>query len=308
MRVVVTGANSFLGAHVVAHLVQSRLSVTGTYRSEGRALERLRVLRGQLELAPVNLADASALARLPKSIDAVVHVAGVSTMPGVSVDDMLACNVGGACNLLEYALSAGASRLIYASTMSVHGEIVEPVVDETTPIRAPGIYGASKLLAERLFAAQAHRLPCVAVRLPGVLGPGAHRAWLPTLLEHFRAHREVTIYGAENDFNNAAHVEDLAELFFNALQAQVAGFCAFPVGANGSTTVGVLVERMRKLTRSSSVVRASREAKPGFTISSDYAKRHFGYRPKNIVEMVEQYCSESQQAVDPDMMERLCAS
>jgi nucleoside-diphosphate-sugar epimerase len=298
MHVLVTGANSFLGGHVVEHLVRRGLAVTGTYRTEGRATERLRALRGQLGLVPVPLADASAFARLPKRIDAVVHVAGVSTMPGVSVGDMLACNVDGARNLIEYAVGADASRLIYASTMSVYGEIVEPVVDETTPIRAPDVYGASKLLAERLFATESHRLPCVAVRLPGVLGRGGHRAWLPTLLEKLQGGRDVTIYGPDNAFNNAAHVEDLSELFLNVLHAEIAGFCAFPVGADGSTTVGALVERMHRLTRSSSVVRVSGEARPGFTISSDYAKLHFGYRPKHILEMIDQYCSESEHAVD----------
>jgi UDP-glucose 4-epimerase len=292
MHVLVTGANSFLGGHVAEHLVRRGLAVTGTYRTEGEATERVRARSRQLELVQVDLADAAALSRLPKRIDAIVHIAGVSTMPGVSVGEMLACNVDGARNLIEYALSAGASRVVYASTLSVHGEIAEPVVDETTPVRAPDVYGASKLLAERLFAAHAHRLPCVAVRLPGVLGRGAHRAWVPTLLENLKAGREVTIYNPGNPFNNAAHVEDLSDLFHNALRGAIAGFCAFPVGADGSMTVGGLVDKLRHLTPSKSVVRVDSQEKPGFTISSDFAKSRFGYRPKDIHQMLEQYCSE----------------
>jgi UDP-glucose 4-epimerase len=296
MRVLVTGANSFLGRHVVDHLVRRGHAVTGTYRTEGEATERLRALASRPELVAVDLADAAAFSRLPKRVDAVIHIAGVSIAPGVSVGDMLACNVGGARNLADYALSAGASRLLYASTLSVHGRIVEQVVDESTPVRAPDVYGASKLLAERLFAAHSHRLPCMAVRLPGVLGSGAHRAWLPTLLEDLQVGREVTIYGPDHAFNNAAHVEDLSSLFDNALYALFSGFCAFPVGADGSMTIQALVDKLHRLTRSTSRVRVVEEAKPGFTISSAYAKRHFGYRPKDICDMIEQYYSECRQA------------
>ena len=293
MRVLLTGASSFLGRHLAAHLVRRGIAVVGTFRTSGLATEQLASLGSRLELVPVDLADDAAFARLPSEIDAVVHIAGMSNNPGGSVDDMLACNVDGARNVLGYALRAGARRLLYASTLSVHGQIADPVVDATTPSCAPDVYGASKLLAERMFAAESQRLPCVAVRLPGVLGKGAHRAWLPTLLESLRAGRPVTIYNPHQLFNNAAHVDDLGGLFHTALHAEATGLCAFPVGAEGYVSIRHLIDRLHVLTRSRSVVTVGEERKPSFTISSEFAKTQFGYRPKHIEQMIEQYWAET---------------
>jgi nucleoside-diphosphate-sugar epimerase len=297
MNVLVTGAASFIGRHVVSHLLHQGLHVTGTYRSNGPVCAKLAALGA--ELVQIDLADATAFARLPRRVDAIVHVAGVSAMPGVSVADMLECNVSGAHNLISYAHSAGAQRLIYASTLSVHGRVDESVLDEATPIREADVYGASKYLAERLFAAQSDSLSGASVRLPGVLGAGAHRAWIPTLLESLRSDRDVTIYGPDNPFNNAAHVDDICRLLHGMLQSTEPGFPAFPIGADGSVTVAALVKRMIALTGSRSKVRVNDEPRPSFTISSQFAKDRFRYRPMAIGDMLERYCEECEPAGVP---------
>ena len=70
----------------------------------------------------------------PREIDAVVHVAGATTATGISLGEMLACNVTGPENVLRYAAWRARKRLIYMSTMSVYGAIRRGVVDESTPI------------------------------------------------------------------------------------------------------------------------------------------------------------------------------
>ena len=291
MHVLLTGANSFLGRHVARYFTACAVDVTGTYRSESPATGRLRAECPGVDLRQLDVADREGFARLPARIDAVAHIAGVSTAPGVAIDAMLACNVTGAHNVLQYALSAGATRLVYASTLSVHGRIEEMVVDETTPVRDPDFYGTCKHLAERMFAAHAERLPGASVRLPGVLGPGAHRAWLPTLLQAMREHRDTTIYSAHNRFNNAAYVDDLGALFLAILTSKEPGFPAFPVGAGSTLTVQEIVARMQALTGSRSRITALDLDRPAFTISSRFAIERFGYRPRSIEAMIEDYCA-----------------
>lgn len=295
MHVLVSGASSFIGRHVTLALSRAGLRVTATYRSNGEIIDRLKAAARDVDFVRLDLARESDLLSLPKKLDCVVHIAGVSAMSGVTVDDILACNVTGARNLLNYARTADVSRLVLASTLSVHGDVQEPIVDETTPVRAPDLYGASKYLAERLFAAEADRLPCAAIRLPGVLGEGAHRAWIPTLLDRMRKDQDITVYSPDATFNNAAHVSDICALTLNLLRNQWSGFHAFPVGAEGQITVAELIRILLSATGSQSRWSEGRALKAPFTISSRYAKSNFGYAPMKIEEMLSRYVSETDQ-------------
>jgi nucleoside-diphosphate-sugar epimerase len=292
MRVLLTGATSFLGRHITSHLLRAGFEVTATFRTPHSCLDELQSLSARLTLVRFDLADERSYSALPRSVDAVIHVAGVSMTPDVSLDDMLSCNVVGGRNVLRYALSARASKLICTSTISVHGRIEANVVTEATGIMDPDVYGASKLLAERMFAAVVDQLPAAAIRLPGVIGRGAHRAWVPTMLERIRAGQELTIYNPDAPFNNAAHVDDLGYLVSELLCRDWAGFHAFPVGAAGSITVSGAIERL--MAGNARVpVRIGHAPQRGFTISSDYAVNTFGYRPMDIGPMLDRYVAES---------------
>jgi nucleoside-diphosphate-sugar epimerase len=293
MHVLVTGASSFVGRHVTLAMSRAGLRVTATYRSNNSAIEHLKSAAQNSDFVRLDLAREPDFLKLPKRIDCIVHVAGVSTMPGISVDDLLACNVAGARNLLNYARNADASRLVLASTLSVHGQVEEPIVDEITPVRNPDLYGASKYLAERLFAAEAHSLPCAAIRLPGVLGEGAHRAWVPTLLERMRRDQDIVMYNSDSMFNNAAHVSDLCSLILNLLRHQWSGFHAFPVGADGQIAIAELVRILLSGTGSRSKMTEGKALKKPFTVSSIYAKANFNYAPMGIEEMLSRYVSET---------------
>jgi nucleoside-diphosphate-sugar epimerase len=295
MHVLVTGGSAFLGHHIVLHLLRAGHQVTATYRNYHPGLAPLKA--AQAALVRVDLANVQSYEALPSSVDAIVHIAGVSAGPQVSLDDMLACNVTGSRNLLRYALSAGAEKLVYASTMSVHGRIYVDMVTETTPSIAPDVYGASKLLAERIFAEASDRLPSIAVRLPGVLGVGAHRAWLPTILKRIQASQAITIYGPENRFNNAAHVDDLGPFFASVLSQSWDGFHAFPVAAAGSITVSEAVDRLMRKEGKPISVTVGTAPQRGFTISSDYATRIFGYEPTEIGAMLDRYVSEARKDI-----------
>ena len=292
MHVLLTGASSFLGRHLIEHLLRAGLRVTATYRTDHAIISQLRTIGGDLSLQQVDLADQAAFIRLPKFIDAVVHVAGVSIAPGVSIDQMIACNVVGTRNVLRYALAAGAARIVYTSSLSIHGRIAGPVVDETTPVLDADLYGTSKYLGERLFAAEADRLSCIAIRLPGVLGRGAHRAWIPTLLERIRAGREILLYNPDAPFNNAAHVDDIGRFCVKLLAGNWTGFSAMPLAAAGMITVREVVDRLAAATEMRVAVTARPAPQPGFVISSDRAIRGFGYDPMEIGPMVDRYALE----------------
>jgi nucleoside-diphosphate-sugar epimerase len=290
MRILLTGANSFIGRHLSRHLRADGFEVVATHRTEAR---------GGCDEQPgwrtaaLDVGVAGDFLRLPEAIDAIVHVAGVSAAAGVTPAEMLKCNVDGARNVLDYARRAGARRIVYASTLSVHGDVETDEVTERTPVRDPGLYGASKLVAERLFAEAANEVPAAAIRLPGVLGRGAHRAWIPTLLDSIRAGRPIAAFNPEAPFNNAAHVGDLSALVAGMLRGQWLGFHAFPIGAAGRLKIRDVIGLLLSASGRDVPVRFQRDRRRSFTISSRYAREAFGYEPREIGAMIEDYVRES---------------
>jgi len=292
MKILVTGANSFVGRGVVGHLLNAGHEVTATYRTRDARVAALTAHPSRLELVPVDLAEPGDFAALPRQIDAVVHVAGISTSAKGEVDDLLRCNVFGTQNVLRYALAAAAQKLIYTSSLSVHGRIHTAVVDHLTAVAEPDVYGASKYLGERLLAAASARLPSVALRLPGVLGRGSHRAWIPTLTESAKAGQDIVIYNPDGDFNNAAHIDDLGAFVAGLLDRHWSGFHAMPLGAAGAMKVRDVVSTLLDALASSSRVTVAPSPSPGFIISSAYASETFGYRPTPIDALLNRYAAE----------------
>ncbi len=283
-----------MGQHVAAHLLSAGRHLTATYRTPNPAIEQLQASGGGggLSLVRLDVSRPDAFSGLPPEIDTVVHIAGATTATGISIDEMLACNVTGTGNVLRYALAARAKRLIHLSTLSVYGAIRQSIVDENTPIVDPDAYGASKYRGEQILAAAAGQLPSVAIRVPGVLGRGAHRAWLPTVLQKVRRGEDVAIFNPDSQFNNAVHVDDLSRFIENLAVRDLTGFSAFPIGAAGSITIRNAVERIVAGANVHVSITVRDEQPSRFTISSDRAIRAFGYRPMEIGAMIDRYVAE----------------
>lgn len=170
----VTGANGFIGHHLVRHLGQAGWRVRGLVRTPMKAEERERFAGA--ELVEGDLADARALARGCQGAQAVVHCAA---MVGVSdrEAEMQAVNVDGTLNVLEAAAAERVPRVIHLSTAGVLGPVRVAAADEATPLHPSNAYARSKAEAERRAWALAARLdlPLAVVRPPLVYGRGDRR-------------------------------------------------------------------------------------------------------------------------------------
>ena len=294
MHVLVTGGNSFVGQHIIRSFTLAGVRVTATARQIPlRSVES----QSDLESPKVVCIDWSKdynHSEMPQGVDALVHLAGVDCNGDfASQRAMLNCNVIGTSNVIRYAQEVRAKRMVFASSMSIYGDVNERVVDQHTKVWNPSAYGASKLMAERIFASCAESLPCVAIRLPGVLGKGAHRAWIPTLLDRACLGKPITIYNPDESFNNAVHVADISTFFLRLLQGGWSGFHAFPVGASGSASIRQVVELVTSVAKKPVRIRIEPPRRSSFTISSAYAIQKFGYAPMDISSMLQVYASES---------------
>ena len=283
MRVLVTGAAGFSGRHIADTLVRKGHGVIAAARkslsSPPPGIEPL-------------IADLAGLTALPPEIEAIVHVA--ATQPfDVTVAQMVHDNVVATKQLVTLAQRGGVKRFLYFSSTSIYGRIAGPVLNEETPIRDPSDYGLTKLLGERLLADAADVLPSVALRFPGIVGPGAHRNWLAVTVDKIVSGEPVTIFNPKGLFNCAVHIQDAADLVDRILRRpDLKGFDAVTLGAEGALTISEVVATLKKAAGRDVPIVESANEKPSFTIASGRAKSIYGYAPMTIEMLLERIVRE----------------
>ena len=153
MRALVTGANGFLGSAVVRALLADGTAVRALVRpgSDRRNLGGLDV-----EVATGDLTDPDSLRRATTGCEVVFHVAADYRLWVVDPRPMYRANVAGSVNVLEAAAAAGATRMVYTSSVAVLGIKKDRApADEDTPVRQDDMvshYKISKFLAEAVSA------------------------------------------------------------------------------------------------------------------------------------------------------------
>lgn len=212
MRAFVTGGTGFIGGHLVRRLRERGDEVVALVRSPRKAAP-LREL--ECDLVEGHLGDAAALREAARGCPSVFHVAA-DYRAGIPKRDrpaMYDANIRGTERVIDAAVEAGASRIVYVSTIGAFGDTRGKVVDET--YRHPGdrylsVYEETKALAHRAAEERIARgAPVIIVQPGGVYGPG-DSSDLGRLMDRIRRGRLPVKVFPETGFN-WVHVDDVAE-------------------------------------------------------------------------------------------------
>ncbi len=211
-RVLVTGANGFVGTRVVDRLLDRHVAV--------RALVRQRLPGGPaaagLERVHGDVTRPESLPAAMAGCDVVFHCA----WGGESLEDARRVNVEGTRNVIEAAARAGVRRIVHLSTMAVHGDALPAVLTEDAPMISRGdAYGVSKAEGERLALelGRARGVEVVALRPTLVYGPAAP-LWVVGYLERVKL-EQVALVDGGSGLANLIFVEDLVDAMCAAAEA-----------------------------------------------------------------------------------------
>lgn len=167
-KILVTGGTGFIGGRLAERLaVEDHAKVRVLVRDWRKAIW---VSRAEVELMQGDVRDRESVARAMEGCEIVFHCVGV----GGGLEQCMSVNCDGTRNVLECAIDAGVERLVFLSTVAVHGPNPPNHADENDEFRMTGSpYGDSKIAAEKIVWQfwQERRLPVVIVRPVPVWGP-----------------------------------------------------------------------------------------------------------------------------------------
>lgn len=211
MQVLVTGADGFIGSHLVEMLLRQNYQVRALvcYNSfnswgwlDGIADEKLEVVAGDIR-------DPFFCRKLCQGIDVVFHLAALIAIPYsyVAPQSYVETNVTGTLNMCQAALDAGVKRFIQTSTSEVYGTALYVPIDEKHPLQAQSPYSASKIGADAMAMSyhSAFGLPVTIARPFNTYGPRqSARAVIPTIISQIATGAKVIKLGdltPTRDFN-----------------------------------------------------------------------------------------------------------
>lgn len=220
MKVGITGANGFIGRHLVRALADAGLAPVGLVRRDGIEIDGAADVRRIPTLGADT--DRAALADALKDLDAVVHLAAhVHVMQGGVEADFINANVAGAALLAEICAEVGITRFVFVSSVKAVGEGTDatPLSDTAMP-RPEDAYGRSKLAAEERLAAIGRKSAMKTV----ILRPTFVYGWPPsgnlkTVISAIRRGLPLPLAGISNR-RDMIYVGNLADAVRAALTAE----------------------------------------------------------------------------------------
>lgn len=230
MKVLVTGADGFIGSHLVEALVRRghdvRAFVLYDSRSSWGWLDHSPAdVREQLDVFAGDIRDPHGVVQALHGCDAVLHLAALIAIPYSyhSPDTYVDTNVKGTLNVLQAARMLGVGRVIHTSTSEVYGTARFVPITEQHPLQGQSPYSATKIAADQLALSfhASFGVPVVIVRPFNTYGPRqSARAVIPTIITQISAGSPHVRLGAVSPTRDFSYVQDTVAGFICALECE----------------------------------------------------------------------------------------
>ena len=234
--ILITGANGFVGSRLCRTFHEQGFAVIAGVRRQAN----LSLLDGlKIDYRYGDVTAPETLDAMVTGVDYVIHNAGV--VKAKRAQTFFDINERGTRSLCEAVRkhNPGLKKLIYISSLAAVGPSApgKPVTESCTP-HPVTTYGRSKLAGERAALTYADRLPVVAIRPPGIYGPGDREVFtfFDTVNKGLRS-----VVGDPDRMIQLVHVDDLCYGVYKAVTGDSAPGEAYFVAENRGYTMGELV-------------------------------------------------------------------
>ena len=169
MKILITGANGFIGSYLAAYFLQKDEEVIASSRQFN---ESTKALLAEATLLDLDVLDKDALNKISVTADVIIHTATANDIISKDTLKGIELSAVGTKNMLDFALQNKIPKVIVFSTLQVYGTELNGAVNENSPLHYQNDYGLNHLFGEmyaELYARQG-KLQTVSVRPSNVYG------------------------------------------------------------------------------------------------------------------------------------------
>ena len=227
-KILVTGADGFIGSHLVEALVRGGHDVRAfvyynSLGSWGWLDDAAADVRGNFDVFAGDVRDPHGVHTAMKGCDVIMHLAALIAIPYSyhSPDTYVDTNVKGTLNVVQAARSIGVERVVCTSTSEVYGTARVVPITEDHPLQGQSPYSASKIGADAIALSfhAAFETPVTVLRPFNTYGPRqSARAVIPTIITQIAAGARRISLGALHPTRDFTFVRDTVQGFQAAAQ------------------------------------------------------------------------------------------
>ncbi|MCI5123115.1 MAG: SDR family NAD(P)-dependent oxidoreductase [Candidatus Electrothrix sp. AR5] len=257
-RVLVTGADGFIGSHLTELLVRKgyqvkALSQYNSFNSWGW-LEGIDCL-DQVEVVSGDVRDQNYCRHITRDVDVIFHLAALIAIPYsyVAPTSYVDTNIKGTLNICQAALDNGVERVIHTSTSEVYGTAQYVPIDEKHPLQPQSPYSATKIAADAVTESyyNAFNLPVTIARPFNTYGPRqSARAVIPTIIIQIASGKKQIKLGDVTPTRDFNYVTDTCRGFLALAQCDEAIGQTVNIGSNFEISVGDTLNLIREIMNS----------------------------------------------------------
>ena len=251
-KVLVTGADGFIGSHLVEMLVSKGYDVKAfclynSFNSWGW-LDYVRdEIKGNFEVFSGDIRDPNGVRTAMKGCDTVLHLAALIAIPYSyhSPDSYVDTNVRGTLNILQAARDLNVAKVIHTSTSEVYGTAQFVPITEDHPLQGQSPYSASKIGADQMAYSfyASFETPVAILRPFNTYGPRqSARAVIPTIISQIAAGKRKIKLGSLTPTRDFTFVEDTARGFIAAANCDQAIGQVTNIGSGFEISIGATAQ------------------------------------------------------------------
>ncbi|MCR0182849.1 NAD-dependent 4,6-dehydratase LegB [[Clostridium] innocuum] len=256
MKVLVTGADGFIGSHLTERLLEKGYEVRAfvyynSFNNWGWLETLSKENLNKIEIFAGDIRDPNGVREAMKDIDIVYHLAALIAIPFSyhSPDSYVDTNIKGTLNVLQAARDLGTKRILVTSTSEVYGTAKYVPIDENHPYQGQSPYSASKIGADRIAESfyRSFNLPLTIVRPFNTYGPRqSARAVIPTIITQLLAGKEVIKLGSLTPTRDFNFVKDTVNGFISIAESDKTIGEEINIATQHEISIGQLAEELIK--------------------------------------------------------------